>query len=211
VSSRGTDFDRLHLARKLADIRAEEDPVGLRLIRGLAAPFNRPTSGLAFVETITPGAFTAAIARSDIRALFNHDPSNLLGRTANGTLRVWESDRGLEYEVELPDTALAHDLERLIARGDISGNSFAFTVAAGGDTYRTEGGRMHRTITEAAVLFDVGPVVYPAYTDTVVSVRSIRAARAAAKSSPAIAHDLDRRLRRLRLASLSGRRPVGVR
>ena len=192
------NFDRRHVEISVADISVETRDDGTRLIRGLAAPFNSESQDMGFVETIAPGAFTAAIERSDVRALFNHDPDNLLGRTANGTLRIWESDRGLEYEVEPPDTTLARDLEKLIERRDITGNSFAFTVADGGDTYQSEGNRMHRTITEVEELFDVGPVVYPAYADTVVSMRSIEAARKAAEPDPAIQADIDRRHLRLR-------------
>jgi len=192
------NFDRRHVEISVADISVETRDDGTRLIRGLAAPFNSESQDMGFVETIAPGAFTAAIERSDVRALFNHDPDNLLGRTANGTLRIWESDRGLEYEVEPPDTTLARDLEKLIERRDITGNSFAFTVADGGDTYQTEDGRMHRTITEVEQLYDVGPVVYPAYADTVVSMRSIEAAKAAAEPDPAIQADIDRRCLRLR-------------
>jgi len=192
------NFDRRHVEISVADIQVETRADGTRLIRGLAAPFNSESQDMGFVETIAPGAFTAAIKRSDVRALFNHDPDNLLGRTANGTLRIWESDRGLEYEVEPPDTTLARDLAMLIERRDITGNSFAFTVADGGDTYQTEGNRMHRTITEVEELFDVGPVVYPAYADTVVSMRSLEAAKAAAEPDPAIQADIDRRHLRLR-------------
>ena len=192
------NFDRRHVEISVADIQVETRADGTRLIRGLAAPFNSESQDMGFVETIAPGAFTAAIERSDVRALFNHDPDNLLGRTANGTLRIWESDRGLEYEVEPPDTTLARDLAMLIERRDITGNSFAFTVADGGDTYQTEGNRMHRTITEVEELFDVGPVVYPAYADTVVSMRSLEAAKAAAEPDPAIQADIDRRHLRLR-------------
>jgi len=57
---------------------------------------------------------------------------------------------------------------------------------------------MHRTITEVEELFDVGPVVYPAYADTVVSMRSLEAAKAAAEPDPAIQADIDRRHLRLR-------------
>ena len=42
--------------------------------------------GGSIKERIQPGAFDRALAESDdVRGLFNHDPDNLLGRTANGT------------------------------------------------------------------------------------------------------------------------------
>ena len=197
MNANESKIDRRHVELEVADIRVEVREDGTRMIRGLAAPFESESVDMGFVETIAPGAFTGAIERSDVRALFNHDPDNLLGRTTNGTLRIWESDRGLEYEVEPPDTQLARDLEKLIERRDITGNSFAFTVADGGDTYQTEDGRMHRTITEVEQLFDVGPVVYPAYADTVVSMRAANAALAA-ENEPAARAEIARRIRKYR-------------
>ena len=55
-----------------------------------AAVFNRETDigGMFREEVIRPGAFTAAIGRDDVRALFNHNPNFVLGRTSAGTLRL---------------------------------------------------------------------------------------------------------------------------
>ena len=88
---------------------------------------------------------------------------------------------GLQYEVDLPDTAAARDVHALVARGDVSGSSFGFKVT--GDKWDTSGVRLGRlplrTITEVE-LFDVSLVTYPAYAQT-----SVSAARATA--SPALA------------------------
>src|SRR5690348_12903845 len=87
-------------------------------ISGYAAVFNQETvigDGIfGFREQIDPGAFDVAIKEDDVRALFNHDPNILLGRTESGTLQLSTDRRGLKYSVSLPDTAAARDVRELI-------------------------------------------------------------------------------------------------
>ncbi|MEC2444712.1 HK97 family phage prohead protease, partial [Bacillus cereus] len=82
----------------------EEQP---SMITGYAAVFNSKTSiGGWFDEIIAPGAFARALSENgDIRALFNHNWDNVLGRTKSGTLRLEEDAKGLKFEVELPNTS----------------------------------------------------------------------------------------------------------
>ena len=77
-----------------------------KVISGYAAVFNSRTSiGDFFDEVIAPGAFARTLSEnSDVRALFNHNWDNVLGRTKNGTLKLEEDERGLKFEVELPNT-----------------------------------------------------------------------------------------------------------
>jgi HK97 family phage prohead protease len=146
-------------------------------ISGYAAVFNQETviggSLWGFREQIAPEAFDEAIKTDDVRALFNHDPNYLLGRTESGTLRLKADKKGLRYEVDLPDTAQAKDVRTLIARGDVSGSSFGFIVEEDEwDEREVKKGKLPlRTIRKAA-LFDVSPVTYPAYPQTSVSARS---------------------------------------
>jgi HK97 family phage prohead protease len=121
-----------------------------------------------FTEEIAPGAFDSALKKSDIRGLFNHDPNYPLGRSGR-TMKVWASKEGLEYDIpQLP--AARADVMEAIERGDVDGNSFSFTVEA--DEWGTRDGRPHRTITAFRELFDVGPVTFPAYSQTTVSARA---------------------------------------
>ncbi|USK40168.1 HK97 family phage prohead protease [Cytobacillus firmus] len=139
------------------------------VISGYAAVFNSKTSiGDYFEEVIMPGAFSNSIAtNSDIRALFNHDWNNVLGRTKSGTLRLSEDDRGLKFEVELPNTSLAKDLAESMSRGDINQCSFGFFATEETWDYSVEPAL--RTINEVE-LYEISVVSIPAYEDTEVTL-----------------------------------------
>ncbi|MEK4247601.1 HK97 family phage prohead protease [Psychrobacillus sp. FSL K6-2684] len=139
------------------------------LISGYAAVFNSKTSiGSYFEEVIAPGAFSKAISENgDIRALFNHDWNNVLGRTKSGTLRLEEDERGLKFEVELPNTTVARDLAESMRRGDINQCSFGFFPTEETWDYSVEPAM--RTINEVD-LFEISVVSIPAYEDTEVSL-----------------------------------------
>lgn len=156
------------------ELRVVDGAKGPR-IEGYAALFNTRSEDLGgFVEVIAPGAFADAIDRSDIRALFNHDPSFVLGRVKSGTLKVSEDRTGLWIENTPPDTQWARDLVTSMRRGDIDQMSFGFTVGKDGARWTPEGNVMIRTVDKIQELFDVSPVTYPAYADTSVAVRSLQ-------------------------------------
>jgi uncharacterized protein len=140
---------------------------------GHAAVFHTEAtiSGL-FREVIAPGAFRKSIKEADVRALFNHDPNFVLGRNRAGTLRLSEDGRGLAYEIDLPDTAVARDLYTSIERGDISQSSFAFKVVREQRAEPAKGETLPLFTVQEAKLFDVSPVTYPAYDATDVSAAS---------------------------------------
>lgn len=152
----------------------EERAAGVILMRGHAAVFNELSQDLGgFREQIAPGAFTEALQRDDIRALFNHDANFVLGRNRSGTLKLVEDTRGLAIEIEPPDTQFARDLITSMKRGDITQMSFAFQVMPNGqDWAKDEEGRVIRTLKKLR-LFDVSPVTYPAYTGTDIALRSM--------------------------------------
>lgn len=171
-------------------------------IEGVAAVVGKETvigSGFyAFREVIMPGAFKDAVKSDDVRALFNHDPNLLLGRTASQTLRVREDKSGLRYDVDLPDTVTGRDVQTLIRRGDVSGSSFAFTVDEADeewdDTEIKNGKLPLRKVNRISTLYDVSPVTYPAYPTTSVSARSLSRAKAAnvrAAAAPSDAPDAE--------------------
>lgn len=80
-------------------------------------------------ERMTPGCFKETIVSGrDVKALLNHDSNSLpLGRTANGTLTLTDSESGLDMRVQLDrNNSLHRDVYASVKRGDISEMSFAF-------------------------------------------------------------------------------------
>ena len=155
------------------DVRVAQTGKSASRIEGYAALFNSRSEDLGgFVEVIAPGAFSDAIKHSDIRALWNHNPNYVLGRTKSGTLTVTEDAIGLHIANTPPNAQWARDLLESIGRGDVDQMSFGFIVASGGATWREEGRVIVRTITKVAKLLDVSPVTYPAYEETSVKVRA---------------------------------------
>ena len=145
------------------------DPV----IVGHAAVFNQLSPNLGgFREKIAPGAFAEAITQDDVRALFNHDANYILGRNKAGTLSLKEDATGLAVEIMPPDTTFARDLMVSMKRGDITQMSFAFGVKPDGQDWGEDAdGTIIRTLKNLR-LYDVSPVVYPAYPQTDVAVRA---------------------------------------
>ena len=146
------------------------------IIRGHAAVFNTLSENLGgFREQVLAGAFAEAIKTDDVRALFNHDANFILGRNRSGTLRLAEDARGLAFEIDAPDNQTIRDLVLApIERGDVSQMSFAFSPRPGGqDWAKDDAGQVIRSLKNVR-LYDVSPVVYPAYAQTDVAVRELR-------------------------------------
>ncbi len=157
---------------------ADEAGVTMPKIGGYAAVFGVWADLYYFEESIRRGAFSNAIKENqDVRGLFNHDCNIVLGRTSAGTMRLWEDDQGLAYEIDPPATDAAEDLITSIQRGDVTQCSFSFMVRSGGAIWTiVENGDGTETWRRELLdldLFDVGPVTFPAYTETSVSVRSL--------------------------------------
>ena len=148
---------------------------GKAYITGYAAKYNVRSTllGGRFREEIKPGAFDRALREQDhpVVALWNHDSNYVLGSTRSGTLEVGTDDIGMRYSVEIPDTTLGKDLQVLIGRGDVYGSSFAFTIrGAAGESWAEEDGQAVRYVHEVEGVYDVSPVLSPAYEDATASV-----------------------------------------
>ncbi|HUU33002.1 MAG TPA: HK97 family phage prohead protease [Vicinamibacterales bacterium] len=157
------------------------------VIRGIAAVYYDGTEATEFqlwadtYERIMPGSFTRAIAEDDVRGLFNHMSSAVLGRTRAKTMSLKDEAKGLAYKIWPPDTQWGRDTVTSIQRGDVTGSSFAFLVTD--EVWRKEtppGTKKTKNIREilGVELFDVGPVTYPAYPTTSAGARAERYALA---------------------------------
>ena len=151
------------------EVRSDD---GENRISGYAAVFNQLSENLGgFREQIEPGAFDDVL-NDDVRALYNHEPHLILGRTTAGTLQLDTDSTGLSYRIDPPDTRYAQDLLISIKRGDVTQSSFAFRIED--DSWdEDDDGRLVRTIKRFKRLYDISPVTYPAYPDTTVAARSI--------------------------------------
>lgn len=141
-----------------------------RRLEGYAAMFGHEARICDdFIETIAKGAFSSSLgAGKDILALVDHDASRVLARTKSGTLRLSEDNRGLAFDLDVPDTQAGRDVLALAARGDLGGMSFGFTaVEENRDGDRRE--------LRAIDLMEISVVLaWPAYDGTVVNARSLQ-------------------------------------
>lgn len=157
------------------EMRAADGDAG-PIIEGTAAVYNRWSEDLGgFREMIEPGFFENVL-KQDVRALFNHDESLVLGRTRNGTLKLEDNERGLDVNIKPPDTQNGRDVIILVKRGDVTQMSFAFRVKHpdGDEWIQEKDGKLKRILKRggAEKLYDVSPVTYPAYPQTSVHARS---------------------------------------
>lgn len=139
-----------------------------RTLSGYAAVFDSPTMIGNIQEVIRKGAFIRSLASQDapkIKAIYEHDTSQLLGRLGSNTLRLSEDEKGLKFELDLPNTTLGNDVAELVKRGDLSGCSFGFIVRS---ENWTDAGRELLDVD----LFEITLTSDPAYEATSVDLRS---------------------------------------
>jgi len=165
--------------------RDGEPPV----LAGISPPWDSLSVDLGgWREKFSPTAFDGLVDRHpndprpkiDVPFLFNHDPNLITGRTTNGRLTITKEPRGLGYRHTPVETTAGRDLLLLVEDRTITGASFAFTVAEGGDVWtEDERGNIVRTVTKAAGLYDISAVTNPAYPSSSIAPRSLDAWRAA--------------------------------
>jgi HK97 family phage prohead protease len=149
------------------ELRAEGDGM---TFSGYASVFGVPSSPLPFTEIVQPGAFKRSLqSRNRIMMLWNHDTSNPLASTRNGSLQLVEDNYGLKVTATLPNTQLGRDLSELVRTSVIDSMSFGFSVKR--DSWSKDGNTRYL---EDVTLYEVSLVTSPAYEQTAgtVSVRS---------------------------------------
>lgn len=162
---------------------------------GYGAVFNSPTridswEG-CFDEQIAPGAFRKSLRERTPKFQFDHGQHPLIGSVPIGTISdIHEDDRGLYVTARLGKHIVIDLIREAISTGAIDGMSFRFSVVR--DEWQDNAGKtvsaaemeqimcngdpeqrgpLLRTLKEVKVA-EVGPVVWPAYSDTSASVRS---------------------------------------
>jgi HK97 family phage prohead protease len=165
--SEGRSIGGVETRSHTVELRAEGDGMSFS---GYAALFNEPSLPLPFTEIVKPGAFKRSLqSRNRMMLLWNHDTSNPLASTRNGSLQLTEDARGLKVTATLPQTSLGRDLSVLVKSGVIDAMSFGFSVKR--DSWSQDGNTRYL---EDVSLYEVSLVSTPAYEQTsgTVSVRS---------------------------------------
>lgn len=122
-------------------------------------------------EIIARGAFDGA-DMSDVRALIDHLPHLVIGRSTVNTLSLSIDDTGLFATVKInARDADAVSLYARTQRGDVDQASFGFEEEEVTYTDLPDG-RIRRTINKISKLWEVSVCTFPAYEQTFVSARS---------------------------------------
>ena len=188
--------DMLYRSVPPFEMRASEDDGDGLTLEGYGAVFNTPTridswEG-CFDEQIAKGAFKRSLKERTPVLQFDHGRHPYVGSIPIGSFdKLREDESGLFVSARLHDNDLVKPVRQAIESQAISGMSFRFSVTK--DEWRTADGALvkpedvsrllwksdranpatilSRTLREVA-LYEVGPVVFPAYAETSVGVRS---------------------------------------
>ena len=148
-------------------VRQQDDE---RYIEGYFIRFNEETELWKGVyEEVDPDSVDE-LKNNDIRCLFNHDTSIVLGRTGNGTLELKKDNKGLFGRVKInPNDKQAMDIYARIERGDINASSFVFNIIDEEIQNRDDG--TTKFILKKIDLHEVSPITFPAYPTTSIQAR----------------------------------------
>lgn len=124
-----------------------------------------------FIERIAPSAFKKTLNdRADVMLLWQHDNTKVLGRIKNNSLVLENREDGLHFKAELPDTAEANDIWKLVHDGYVDEVSFGFIAIHETNEHRDH--MRYRTITEARLL-EISLVSCAAYPSNTVDARAL--------------------------------------
>ena len=149
----------------------EEQDSGDLVLSGYFIKFDEVTElWPGYFEVIKRDGVEKAIKDADIRALFNHDDSLVLGRTGNGTVTLGVDDVGLFGDIIINrNDPQAMGAYARVQRGDVVGCSFGFMPIKINTEERDDGSYLD-TILELEI-FEVSPCTFPAYPQTEIAAR----------------------------------------
>lgn len=150
-----------------------------RKIGGLAIAVESKSEllGGSFYETIKRSAVDDNLIKSnDIKLYMNHDSTQgtiARSKFGKGSLRLFVTDKGLEFETEVPDTEKGNEVLEGIRRGDIDACSFAMIPDSVTWT-ENEDGTFSRDINSFKIIDELSILsCLPAYSATEVDMRSL--------------------------------------
>ena len=155
----------------------DTNETGGLVLTGTPIVFDTPTTintpDGSYTEIIASSALDGADL-SDSRLLYGHDDTRVpLARTPK-TMTLNVDSAGLHMVATLPDTEEARAVYQAVKRGDVSGMSFSFTVAPGGDEWSSDG--TTRTINKISKVYEISAVNFPSYPSTSIEARAARQA-----------------------------------
>ncbi|MGV2914489.1 HK97 family phage prohead protease [Streptomyces alfalfae] len=175
-------------------VRADGDEEGDgQTLTGYAALFGQPTEinswEGSFTETIRKGAFKKTIREQTPVMQFDHGRHPLIGSIPIGSIAdLREDDQGLYVEGRITNNWLMQPVRDAIAEKSVNGMSFRFEVVR--EEWRDVNGKLVKPEEVYDLLWmpgdcgplqrelielkcrELGPVVFPAYAGTSVSVRA---------------------------------------
>lgn len=135
-------------------------------------PYDVETDVLWWREVIRPSFFQRAIEESqDIVAWYQHGDGGQfpLGRVSSGHLVLEQTATGLRALATPPDRPWVQDLITSLERKDVNGSSFAFYALK--ERWTEEEGKPPLRELLDGEIWDVSPVVFPAYPYSQAKIR----------------------------------------
>lgn len=181
-----------------------------RTLEGYVAMFRSvsriPDRSGDFDEELHPGFADRSLRENGFPVMqFDHGKDPRVGTVPIGRYDVFEPDaKGYFVRGRLFDNAVVEPVRQAIEGRAIKGMSFRFSVTKGGDKWnRRSAGVDKRDIFDADVP-EAGPVVFPAYAATSVSVRSLLATYTDEERAALVAELVEQVGRAVDLSSLAG-------
>ena len=159
----------------LADLTGENSTNGVKMIlEGMPIVFGQLTRiknpNGDFFEIIERNALNDCDL-SGVPLIYNHSQNTVPLAKSPDTMLFEVRDNGLFMRAELANTENARAVYEAVKRRDLSGMSFAFKIAQGGDNYNARSNT--RTISRIDKIFECSIVIFPAYTGTNIEARNI--------------------------------------
>lgn len=162
----------------LADVEVRAAEGKPSEIFGYGAVFNssskvlRTSRGQKFIERIERGAFDHLLDDNGIVILFNHDANFPLARNKRSA-KIGADETGLWYSFSPPESPMGQNIQESIRRGDVKTSSFSFHVSEQNETWEMRKDEPAiRTIKKFDKVYDLGPVTFEAYPETMVITRN---------------------------------------